>query len=281
MEKKVAIITGATGGMGAVTAEAIAKQGFVTILVGRSRQKGLEVLEVIKKKTQNPDVFFMLTDLSSQQSIRELVIVFKSKYNRLDLLVNNVGAVFSKRITTVDGIEMTFALNHLSYFLLTNLLLDILKSSNPGRIVNISSATHSGVKEKNIEDWQGQKKYSMIQAYHRSKLANLLFTYELDRRLKGSGVTVNAVKPGFTKSELGKNAGGFISIILRLMSVLMTKSTEEGAETAIYLSTSNEVDGISGKYYDKKNQITSSKSSYDTKLALQLWNLSEKLTKLN
>lgn len=278
MEKKVAIITGATGGMGAVTAEAIAKQNFITILVGRNQTKGLEVVQAIKAKTQNPDVVFMQADLSSQQSIRDLATAFKSTYNRLDLLVNNAGAVFSKRLTTVDGIEMTFALNHLSYYLLTNLLLDVLKQSKPSRIVNVSSATHNGVKEENIKDWQGEKKYSMIQAYHRSKLANLLFTYELNRRLKGSSVTVNAVKPGFTKSGLGKGAGGFMSLILRLMSALMARSTEEGAETAIYLATSKDVEGISGKYYDKQNQIASSKASYDTQLASELWQLSAKLT---
>ena len=274
------MVTGATSGMGEVTALALAARGATTIVVGCDPEKGAAVVERIKSQSRNQNVVLMLADLSSQEQIRQLVAEVKRQYSQLDVLVNNAGSVFSRRQLSVDGIEMTFALNHLSYFLLTNLLLDLLEASAPSRIINISSATHNEVKSNEIEDWQSQKKYSMTQAYHRSKLANLLFTCELAQRLQGTQVTVNAVKPGFTKTNFGRNDGGLMGFFIRLVSAAIAQSAEKGAETAIYLATSPDVSNVSGKYFDRQKAIASSKDSYNTDIAKRLWQSSEALTGL-
>ena len=274
------MVTGATSGMGEVTALALAARGATTIVVGRDPEKGAAVVDRIKLQSRNQNVVLMLADLSSQEQIRQLVTEVKRRHSQLDVLVNNAGSVFSRRQLSVDGIEMTFALNHLSYFLLTDLLLDLLEASAPSRIINISSATHNQAKSNEIEDWQSQKKYSMTQAYHRSKLANLLFTYELARRLQGTQVTVNAVKPGFTKTNFGRNNGGLMGFFIRLVSAAIAQSAEKGAETAIYLATSPDVSNVSGKYFDRQKAIASSKDSYNTGIAERLWQSSEALTGL-
>ena len=274
---KLCLITGATSGIGEATAYAVARKGATTVIVGRSPEKSARAVEQIKLQTGNPNIDFLLADLSSQVQIHQLVEQFKCRYSRLDVLVNNAGGVFFERQLSVDGIEMTFALNHLSGFLLTSLLLDTLKASAPSRIVNISSATHRAA-HMDESDWQTQKKYNGIEAYHRSKLANLLFTYELARRLDGSGVTVNAVKPGFTKTRLGRdNKWSPVLVFLRLMTAVAAQSAEKGAETAIYLATSPEVTKVSGKYFDKQVAISSSKDSYNTNAAKHLWQQSEAL----
>lgn len=278
MQGKICLITGATGGMGEVTARALAQAGATTLVVGRDADKGKATVERIREQTKNPDVHLLLADLSVQAQIRQLAAQVQRRYDHLDVLVNNAGAVFNTRQLTPDGIEMTFALNHLSYFLLTTLLLDQLKAGAPSRIINVASATHQAAKSSTIEDWQSQQSYSMTQAYHRSKLANLLFTYELARRLEGTGVTVNAVKPGFTKTGLGKNNGGLIGLFLRVMSALMAQSAEKGAETSIYLATSPDVTRVSGNYFDRRVAIQSSPDSYRVELGKRLWALSEQLT---
>ena len=278
IQGKICLITGATSGMGEVTARALAQAGATTLLVGRDAERGKATVERIKVETNNPDVHLLLADLSVQSQVRRLAADIQRDYNHLDVLVNNAGAVFGTRQLTVDGLEMTFALNHLSYFLLTTLLLDQLKAGSPSRIINVASATHNMAKPSEIEDWQSEKSYSMTQAYHRSKLANLLFTYELARRLEGSGVTVNAVKPGFTKTGLGKNSGGLMALFLRVLSALMGQSAEKGAETAIYLATFPDVRAVTGKYFDRQTTIDSSTNSHNVELAKRLWQLSETLT---
>jgi NAD(P)-dependent dehydrogenase (short-subunit alcohol dehydrogenase family) len=280
MRGKVCLITGATSGIGEATAYAVAKEGATTVIVGRNLEKSTTVVERIKLQTDNPNVDFLLADLSSQMQIHQLAEQFKRQYSRLDVLVNNVGGAFFDRQLSADGIEMTFALNYLSGFLLTALLLDTLKASTPSRIINISSATHKAA-HLDESDWQTQKKYSGIEAYHRSKLANLLFTYELAQRLNGSGVTVNAVKPGFTKTRLGQNnKWSPMLLLLRLITTIAAQSAEKGAETAIYLATSPDVITVSGKYFDKQVAISSSKESYNAAAAKHLWQLSEALLKL-
>ncbi len=280
MQGKLCLITGATSGIGEATAYAVAKKGATTVIVGRNPEKSAWMVEQIKLQTGNPNVDFLLADLASQVQIHQLAEQFKCRYLRLDVLVNNAGGVFFERQLSVDGIELTFALNHLSGFLLTSLLLDTLKASVPSRIVNISSATHKAA-HMDESDWQTQKKYSGIEAYHRSKLANLLFTYELARRLDSSGVTVNAVKPGFTKTNLGRNnKWSPVLMFLHLMTVVAAQSAAKGAETAIYLATSPEVANVSGKYFDKQVAIPSSKNSYNIHAAKHLWQLSEVLTGL-
>lgn len=281
MQGKICLITGATSGIGKVTARAIAERGATLVIVGRNENKGMETVREIQTVTKNKNISFILADLSSQTQIRRLVENFKSQYSKLDVLVNNAGAVFLKRRLSEDNIEMTFATNHLSGFLLTNLLLSALKKADSSRIISVSSATHKQA-HLDEDDWQNAKKYSGMEAYHRSKLANLLFTYELNRRLAGTNVTVNAVKPGFTKSSLGRNNGSSpLIFVLRVATALFAQTAEEGARASIYLATSPQVENISGKYFYREAEIESSKDSYNREIQKRLWILSENLTKLN
>lgn len=278
MYGKICMVTGATSSIGAVTAEALAQQGATVIVVGRNPEKTESTVNQIKQQTGNPAVESMLADLSSQREIRQLAQQFKNQYQRLDVLVNNAGAIFMTRQLSADGIEMTFALNHLGYFLLTNLLLDTLRASAPCRIVNVSARLHQWVKI-NFDDLQNQKKYIVIQAYPQSKLCNLLFTYELARRLEGTGITVNALHPGTVASNLGVNNSRIGRMVRRLINIAMV-SPEEGAQTIIYVATSPNEEGVTGKYFAKQEAVPSSKDSYDEVAARRLWQISAELTGL-
>lgn len=282
------MVTGATSGMGEATARALAQMGATVILVGRDPQRGAATLDRIATAAPNAQVEFMLADLSEQAQIRQLAQEFKRKYSRLDVLVNNAGALFAKRQESADGIEMTFALNHLGYFLLTNLLLDTLKASAQAhtcaRVINISSFGHQKT-QINFDDLQAQKRYDGLLVYRQSKLANLLFTYELARRLEGTGVTVNAVNPGLVATRFSMNNFGFIgdsltNLFVRLYS-LITLDAEQGAQTAIYLATSPEVEAVTGKYFVNKKAAPSSPASYDREAAKRLWQSSEAMTGLS
>ena len=277
LKGKVCMVTGATAGIGIVTAKALAQQGATVIVAGRNKEKSVSTVDQIRKETGNHDVEYILADLSVQKEVRKLSDDFKSKFKRLDILVNNAGAVFDKRFETADGLEMTFALNHLSYFLLTDLLLDTIKASVPSRIINVSSDAHKGAKI-NFDDIQGKKKYGAMRAYGQSKLANILFTYELARKLEGSGVTSNALNPGFVASSFGSNMSGAFRLILRFLQ-LFAMSSENGAETSIYLATSPNVANINGKYFVKKKEVRTSVESYDKNVGEKLWEVSEELTK--
>jgi len=276
LEGKVCIVTGATSGIGKETARALAHQGGTVILVGRNPEKTLATVEKFRHEADTPNVEYLLADLSSQDEIRRLVEEFKSRHNRLDVLVNNVGAFFLRRQESVDGIEMTFALNHLGYFLLTDLLLDTIMASVPARIINVSSRSHRRAVMK-FDDLQGHKGYSGIKAYGQSKLANVLFTYELARRLEGTGVTVNALHPGFVATNMGSNNGWIVRAFRPLMN-LRALSVEEGAETSIYLAASPDVEGITDKYFIQCTAVPSSAYSYDVTVAKQLWAVSEEMT---
>lgn len=282
MSGKICIVTGATSGIGKATALGLAQQGAAVIVVGRNPQKGADTVNKIKNKTGNPSVKFMLADLSSQKDILRLAEQFKSSYQRLDVLVNNAGGKFLSRQETVDGNEMTFALNHLAYFLLTNLLMEPLKASGKARIINVSSGAHGGCSEIHFDDLQFQKGYVGKIAYAQSKLANLLFTYELARRLKGTGITVNAVHPGGVITNFCKN-NGWISWAKHVTAHLMERNLigpTEGAKTSVYLSSSPDVEGVSGKYFFNLKAVHSSKASYDEDSAKRLWNVSLELTGL-
>jgi NAD(P)-dependent dehydrogenase (short-subunit alcohol dehydrogenase family) len=279
MQEKVCMVTGATSGMDEVTARALAQRGATTIIVGRNPEKSAATVNRIKEQTDNPEVEFMLADLSSQEEIRQLAQQFKSRHHRLDVLVNNAGAWITRRQQSVDGIEMTFALNHLNYFLLTNLLLDTLKVSAPARIINVSSGGHKRGRI-DFDDLQAKERYNGIQVYGQSKLANVLFTYELARRLVGTGVTVNAVNPGFVASNFGRNNGGVMVLLMRLYYSVAAISPEQGAQTSIYLATSADVEGVTGKYFEKQIAVPSSEDSYDTVAANRLWQVSAELTGL-
>jgi NAD(P)-dependent dehydrogenase (short-subunit alcohol dehydrogenase family) len=278
MGEKVCLITGATSGIGRATAMGLASMGASVVMVGRDRDRGAAVMAEIKEKSGNASVDLMLADLSSQEQIRRLAHEFKEAYPRLDVLINNAGVIRSERITTADGLETTFAVNHLAYFLLTNLLLDRLKASSPSRIVNVASGEQrNGTID--FDDLQGEKGYTGAKAYSQSKLATVLFTYELARRLQGSGVTANCLHPGVVGTNLGSGVSGVFGFVVRAMTPLM-KSPEKGAETSIYLASSPEVEASSGGYFAKKAQARSSDVSYDERIARRLWEVSAELTML-
>jgi retinol dehydrogenase 14 len=279
MGEKVCLITGATSGIGKATAMGLANMGASVVMVGRDRGKGEAVMAEIKEKSPNASVDLMLADVSSQEQIRRLADEFKEAYPRLDVLINNAGVFRSKRLTSADGIEMTFAVNHLAYFLLTNLLLDVLEASAPSRIVNVSSGAQSNG-TIDFDDLQGEnKEYKGTKAYSQSKLANVLFTYELARRLEGTGVTANCLHPGAVRTSFGRGSSGVFGFMVRALRPFMI-SPERGAETSIYLASSPEVDGLSGGYFVKKGEARSSDGSYDERIARRLWEVSAELTDL-
>jgi retinol dehydrogenase 14 len=278
MSEKVCLITGATSGIGKATAMGLASMGASIVMVGRDRGRGEAVMAEIKEKSGNASVDLMLADVSSQEQIRQLADEFKGAYPRLDVLINNAGVFRSKRTTTEDGIETTFAVNHLAYFLLTNLLLDVLEASAPSRIVNVASGDHSNG-TIDFDDLQGEKGYKGAKAYSQSKLANVLFTYELARRLEGTGVTANCLHPGVVRTNFGSGVSGVFGFMVRALRPLMI-SPEKGAETSIYLASSPEVEGLSGRYFVKKDEARSSDVTYDERLARRLWEVSAELTNL-
>lgn len=278
MHGKVAMVTGATSGLGLVTARALAQQGARVIVVGRDADRGAATVRHIQQETGNPAVELLVADLAIQAQVRRLASEVQTRFPHLEVLVNNAGALFTRRMLSLDGLEMTFALNHLGYFLLTNLLLDTLKTSPSARIVNVSSEAHRGA-QINLADLQGAQRYSSWRAYARSKLANLLFTYELARRLEGSGITANAVHPGFVATNFGRNNGGVHALLWRVLHVAAI-TPEQRAETIIYLAISPEVEGLTGRYFVKKHAVESSKEFYDSTVAHHLWQVSVELTGL-
>ena len=278
MRGKVCMVTGAASGIGAATAQMVAQRGATVVLVGLNATKGVTTVDQIKRQTGNSAVEFMRVDLSAQKEVRQLAQQFTSRYRRLDVLVNNAGALFGKRQESVDGIEMTFALNYLGYFLLTNLLLDALKASAPARIVNTSSRSHARARI-NFDDLESRKNYRGLPAYAHSKLAIVLFTYELARRLEGTGVTANALHPGIVATNFAMQGGGSMGLIVRLFRPFFV-GPEQGAQTGVYLATSPEVEGVTGKYFVNRKAVPSSPASYDTTIASRLWEVSEKYTGL-
>jgi NAD(P)-dependent dehydrogenase (short-subunit alcohol dehydrogenase family) len=274
MDGKVCLVTGATAGIGAVTAEELARKGAIVAIVGRNPKKCATAADYIRRQTGNPKVDYLLADLSSLNDIRRLAKEFKSRYPRLDVLVNNAGGLFLKREASVDGIELTFALNHLAYFLLTNLLLDVLKANAPSRVVSVSSAAHIGARldfaDLQISGWD---------AYKRSKLANLLFTYELARRLEGTRVTANALHPGLVASDFGTNNRGLFRLMKPVINIFAI-SNERGAQTSVYLASSPEVEGVTGQYFVRRKAVRSSEISYNRAAAARLWEVSAAITGL-
>jgi NAD(P)-dependent dehydrogenase (short-subunit alcohol dehydrogenase family) len=279
MAGKVCLVTGATSGIGQATAQALARLRATVVIVGRDPEKSAATVAQIKGLSGNPNVDFLLADLSSQVEIRQLAQQFRNRYKHLHALVNNAGAVFMQRQESVDGIEMTFALNHLGYFLLTNLLLDVLKSSVPARVVNTSSELHRKA-HLDFGDLQNARRYRGMNAYHQSKLANMLFTYELARRLEGTGVTANVFSPGLVATNLGMNNRGLSPLMKRLVDRMIGISPEEGAQTGVYLATSPQVKGVAGKYFVKQEAVPSSPETYDEAIAARLWKASAELTGL-
>jgi NAD(P)-dependent dehydrogenase (short-subunit alcohol dehydrogenase family) len=275
-EQRVALITGASTGIGKEMAKQIARSGIIVVMASRSRERLEAAQEEIRREVPASKTELLAADISSQAEIRRLASEFSSKYNRLDILINNAGVMAPNRSLTVDGIETTFAVNHLGYFLLTNLLLDTIRSSAPARIINTSSAAHRSAR-LDFDDLQNEKAYSGFFVYCESKLANVLFTYELARRLEGTGVTANCFHPGAIATELFRDQ----NVLVRLGSALFLKSPARGAETGVYLATSPEVEGLTGKYFVNKRAARSNKQSYDQAAAKRLWEVSVELTGLS
>ena len=275
MNNKTILITGASAGIGLQSAIDLAKQGANIVMVGRDEGRTSRAAELVKTQTGNQQVSYLLADLSSMQEVYKLAQEFKGKYQSLDVLLNNAGAIFLTRKVSVDGYEMTLALNHLNYFLLTNLLLEMLKAAPSARIVNVSSRAHYRG-HVDFDDLQSQHGYNGMRVYSMSKLMNVLFTYELARRLEGTNVTANCLHPGFVASNFAGNNGWVVRTALNFMSGRI--SVEEGAKCPVFLASSSDVQGVSGKYFNYDTQETrSSEESYDQNLARRLWDVSEKL----
>jgi NAD(P)-dependent dehydrogenase (short-subunit alcohol dehydrogenase family) len=276
MQGKICMVTGANSGIGKATALELAQMGATVVMVCRDRARGEEARSEITTKSRKNAVGLLQADLSSQQSIRQLVENFQRHYTHLHVLINNAGAAFTgRRRETVDGVEMTFAVNYLAPFLLTNLLLDMLTASAPARIVNVSSNSHEAGYIQ-LDDLQAEH-HRPMRAYEQSKLAVVLFTYELARRLQGTEVTANCLHPGFVGTHIGQSdAGPAVRLLVKLIASFGT-SPQEGAKTSIYLASSPEVEGVTGKYFVKSIPKRSAAISYDESLQRQLWEQSAKL----
>ena len=277
MTGKTVLVTGGTGGIGLATAAGLAWLGARVGIVGRDAARTETAAKQLRTSGGQVDVF--VADLSSQREVRRLANEVLVSYPRLDVLVNNVGGYWATRHTTADGLERTFAVNHLAPFLLTNLLLDQLRVSAPARVVTVSSGAQA-MGSIDFEDLQGERDYSGQRAYNQSKLANVMFTYELARRLAGSGVTANALHPGVVRTNFGReDSKGWMRLMLPVIRPFL-KSPERGAATSVYLASSAEVEGVTGRYFANNKPKTSSKASQDTAAAARLWDVSASLVGL-
>jgi retinol dehydrogenase 14 len=275
---KTVLITGATSGIGFEASVELARMGAHLLMVGRNEAKTAPKAEEVRKRSGSNRVEFLVCDFASQRQVRRLAEAFRARHDSLHILVNNAGAVFAKRTLTEDGIEATFAVNHLGYFLLTHLLLDPLVKSAPARILNVASIAHyRGAMD--FDDLMFERGYRLMRAYSRSKLANVLFTRELARRLKGSGVTVNALHPGAVASNIWSGAPRRIRPVLWIAKRLMM-TPAEGAKTILYLATSRDVEGTTGLYFERNRAKEPSPIAREDAVAKRLWKESERLVKI-
>jgi len=279
LKDRIIMITGANSGIGKYTSIELAKMGAQIIMMCRNKERGEEALKEIKKESNSQKVDLFLADLSDQESLRTMVKKFKQQYDQLHVLINNAGAVIFERQTTEVGYEMTFAVNYLGHFLLTHLLLDYLIQSAPSRIINVSSMVHRYAK-LDLDNIHLKKNYKYLKAYSNSKLALILFTYKLARKLEGKDLTVNALHPGVVRSNLGMRDIKWYMKPFYYLGRLFMKSSHKGAETSVYLAGSPEVQDDSEKYFVKCEPKKSSKKSYNRKLQDKLWNLSKKMTEI-
>ncbi len=279
MKGRTCVVTGANSGIGKATATGLARQGAHVVMVSRDGPRGEAAQAEIQSVTGNPSVDLLLADLSSQTAVRTLAAEITSSLDSLHVLVNNAGVLVSPRVETVDGLEYTFAVNHLAPFLLTNLLLDLLTASAPARVVTVTSNAHRMGRIR-FDDLQGHNRFRAMGAYSQSKLGNILFTYELARRVEGRGVTVNCVHPGGVNTNFGNNTKGAFAAMFRFFKPLM-RSPEKGAETVLYAATAPEMEGVTGEYLVDRESRASSRRSYDEGLARQLWDVSAELTGLD
>ncbi len=279
MTGKTVVITGATSGLGKVASFRLASLGARLVLVARNGAKAEAMVRALREKHPGLEAEIQTADLSSLAELRRLAAGLLKAAPRIDVLINNAGAIFNRRATTVDGLEQTFALNHMAYFLLTSLLLDRLKAGEHARIVNVASEAHRNA-SLDFGDLQTARAYSGWLAYRRSKLANILFTAELARRLKGSTVTSNCLHPGFVATEFGDNNNGPFRLALGIAKRFMAISPQQGGETLVYAASAPEIAGLSGIYFDKNRPRAASSVAQDGEAARRLWNASELLASL-
>ncbi|HEX8731090.1 MAG TPA: SDR family oxidoreductase [Ktedonobacterales bacterium] len=271
------LVTGATSGIGYAAARDLARMGAAVTLAGRDPARVNASVDQIRRETGVTAVDGLVADLSSMAGVRELASAYLASHDRLDVLLNNAGAWFTTRQTTVDGYERTFALNHLAPFLLTHLLLDQLKASGPARIITVASMAHNG-QRINLDDVNNARPpYQGLRVYGESKLANIMFTYALARRLSGTGVTANTLHPGLVSTGFGKNNGASMRWMMALYA-LIAISPEQGARTSVYLASSPDVADVTGKYFIKEKPVRSSPASYDEQAQERLWAISERMT---
>ncbi|MHA2121128.1 MAG: SDR family oxidoreductase [Promethearchaeota archaeon] len=275
MKGKICIVTGANSGIGKATAMGLAKMGTTIVMVCRNKERGEKALNEIKEEISNTSIDLMLADLSSQKEIYNFVRDYKTRYQKLHVLINNAGVNLSKRSMTEDGIETTFAVNTLAPYLLNNLLMDVLQNSSPARIVNVVSSVHA--RSINFDDLYGEKHYHQLKSYSQSKLATILLTYELARRIEGTGVTINCVHPGYVKTNMVRNFRKFVKYFYHLVGLFLS-SPKRGAKASIYLASSPEVEDVNGKFFNKRKETKTNKASYDKDLAQRVWKLCEDLT---
>ncbi len=279
LKGEIHLVTGATSGIGRIVALELAKLGAGVIVASRSETKCAATVEWIIERTQNSVVDYAVVDLADLEDIRRFTDHIQDRYKRLDVLINNAGGFFLTRKENSTGIEMTFALNHLGYFSTSLLLLDLLQKSTPARIINVSSGSHRN-SQMHFDDIQFERRYRPFEAYGQSKLANILFTQELARRLDPSRVTVNALHPGFIATDIASDNGLIGTIVAPLMR-LFAKRPEEGAETPVYLASADEVEGVTGKYFVDCESIPAAPHSYDEQAERRLWEISLELTGLD
>jgi NAD(P)-dependent dehydrogenase (short-subunit alcohol dehydrogenase family) len=275
IEGKLCVITGATSGIGLVTAQKLAAKGARLVLVGRDPTRGEAALAAIRARAPRAEVSIHYADLSRLDALRTLAAGLNA-LSRIDVLINNAGAMFWRREVTADGLERTFALNHMAYFALTALLRDRLVASAPARIVNVASDAHRGAR-LDFDDLQMARNYSGMTAYSRSKLANILFTRELARRLSGTSATANCLHPGFVASRFGDNNAGLVGLGTKVAKQLFAIAPERGAETPVYLASSPAVEGRSGGYYYQCAPATPSVAAQDDAAARRLWDASARI----
>jgi retinol dehydrogenase 12 len=277
MENRNVIITGGNAGIGLATAIGLAKKGANVFIVCRDKSKAESAVEEINAKSSNLKVSYFLADLSAQKSIRNLADEIKKNIPIIDVLINNAGGVFPEFKRSKDGLEMTIATNHFAYFLLTNLLLENIKKSDYARIINVASDSHYKGKI-DFDSFSENKGYFILKAYEQSKLANVLFTNELAKRLQQTHVTVNSLHPGFVKTAIGaKGTQWYAGLIWSLITNIGAISVEDGAKTSIFLASSEKAKGISGIYFDKCKQKTAVALAYNDSLQSELWRVSEQL----
>jgi len=276
MKGRTCLITGATDGIGKESAIELAKKGYNLILIGRNKEKGNKVTEEIRKIAEDIDIDYFTADLMLMKEVARVADEVRAKYDKIDILINNVGAYFAFRGTTEEGFERTFALNHLGYFLLTEKLLDLVQASGYARIVNVSSSAHYGI-DFEFDNIHGEKKYKGFDAYKKSKLANVMFTYELAKRIEKKGITANCLHPGFVATKFGNNNNFLWRFFIGFAKMMMAISVNDGAKTTVYLACSDEVENTTGRFFANCEVKKGSSKAKNEEHNQKLWKVSERM----